>query len=150
MTTGLFEPITWSTSWMDLSSVRWMESRAGRICDLSCILSYWMGDGHHLRRSDRDANLLFGHSGSYNNALHETATYPIDGHRSCLWFSARNPGPDGYATCPASSLSTDCPSYFLCMGSLWHDGNMLHESAVLRVTQEGEEGLYLAQKWSRR
>ena len=93
-----------------------------------------MGDGHHLRRSDRDANLLFGHSGSYNNALHETATYPIDGHRSCIWFSARNPGPDGYATCPASSLSTDCPSYFLCMGSLWHDGNMLHESAVLRVT----------------
>ena len=90
-----------------------------------------MGDGHHLRRSDRDANLLFGHSGSYNNALHETATYPIDGHRSCIWFSARNPGPDGYATCPASSLSTDCPSYFLCMGSLWHDGNMLHESAVL-------------------
>ena len=31
---------------MDLSSVRWMESRAGRICDLSCILSYpgWPND----------------------------------------------------------------------------------------------------------
>ena len=72
------------------------------------------------------------------------------GVRSCLWFSARNPGPDGCATCPASSLSTDCPSYFLCRGSLWHDGNMPDASAVLRVPQEGEEGLYLAQKWSSR
>ena len=29
------------------------------------------------------AGLTFGQSGSYNNALHETATYAIDGRRSC-------------------------------------------------------------------
>ena len=31
----LFGPRTWSTSWMDLSSVRWMESGAVTRCDLA-------------------------------------------------------------------------------------------------------------------
>ena len=68
---------------MAIRLMNWLGAQGLGNGDRLCEERYWVGDGHNLRRSDRDANLLFGQPGSYNNALHETATYAIDGRRSC-------------------------------------------------------------------